>query len=610
MKKKIIICGLNAAGQKIFKLLKHQNTNVIGINELPISGLDRDIIIGELCSEKTLIEAGIREADTLVITNNDDGLNLAILAIARSLNPQIRIINRLFNQTLGKRLDNTLSGHLSMSVSAISAPLFAFASLGNTAIGQLSLFEDIWPVTEEIITENHPLLGKQLTQLWHDPTTMLMYYFTSEGKSNFLEALLNNETLKIGDRLILAHCPSAVNLNRDYFKKMFRGIINLKKYQPHIAPVILVNFILLAIIFIATLTYLCFNLNTSAIDALYFSIGMITGAGGQEQVAEQASTGVKIFTAMMMIVGTGVIGIFYALTNDFILGSRFKQFWDATRIPHDNHYIICGLGIIGLQIARQLHARGHEVLIIEPNHNNRFLKTVRGMGIPIILDDATFAEALNAANIQRAKSLIAVTRLDMANVDIALTAKQLAPNLRVVLRVQNTKIVESIQQVFCFDRVLCPLDLGSPSFAAAALGDKVLGNGLIQNFLWIALDITITADHPFCDTLVKSTAKKIDFTPLYLQRSHQIIVAEDLLETQINSGDILSITIDAAHLDRLSSQSLAVADRTQTKEYNFKLLETINLLEKIGQAQHPSHSTGDNPQGSLKSDFHYKDQKV
>ncbi|MDJ0726767.1 MAG: NAD-binding protein [Prochloraceae cyanobacterium] len=577
MKPQIIVCGLGRTGKKIFKLLKQQGAAVVGINDRPLSGENKDIIIGELRSQQTLIAAGIKEAHTLVIANNDDAVNLGILATARLLNPHLKIVNRLFNQTLGERLDLTLEQHLSMSVSAIAAPIFAFASLGNKAIGQLSLFGQTWPVTEEIITPNHPWLNKKLEQLWDNPAQMWMYYFPFEGKYNIVEAVLNGESLKVGDRIIVAHPPSAGNRNRDRIKKLSRAIGNLQRYRPYISPVILVNLALLGIIALATLTYVCFDLNTSAVDALYFSIGMITGAGGQEQVAETAPDSVKIFTSVMMVVGTGVIGLCYALTNDFILGSRIKQFWDAARVPNRHHYVICGLGIIGLQIARQLHAQGYEVVVVEPDRNNRFLKTVREMGIPVIVDDATFAGALTGANIARADCLIAVTSKDMSNVEIALTAKGLAPKLRVVLRVQEAQLARSMQEVFSFDRVLCPLQIATPSFAAAALGGKVLGNGITKDLLWVALATTIAPDHSFCASLVKDVATEADFVPLFLERNKQMIRGWDLLETQLNSGDILYLAMPATNLDRLCSQP--VAYRSATVEYDPSLFG----LENIGR---------------------------
>src|SRR6476469_3077896 len=140
MKPRIIVCGLGRTGYKIFCLLRQQGASVVGISDRKIASEKDDVIIGELRAASTLIAAGIEEAHTLVVTGNDEALNLAILTQARVINPRIRIINRLFNTTLGDRLDRTLANHVTMSVAALAAPVFAFVALGNQAIGQLRLF--------------------------------------------------------------------------------------------------------------------------------------------------------------------------------------------------------------------------------------------------------------------------------------------------------------------------------------------------------------------------------------------------------------------------------------------------------------------------------------
>ena len=136
MKPRIIVCGLGRTGYKIFSLLRQQGAAVVGISDRPIPQGQEDIVIGDLRAAATLVGAGIRNAHTLVLASNDDALNLAVLTQARLLNPRLRIINRLFNHTLGERLDSTLPEHTSMSVSALAAPIFAFAAQGDRAIGQ------------------------------------------------------------------------------------------------------------------------------------------------------------------------------------------------------------------------------------------------------------------------------------------------------------------------------------------------------------------------------------------------------------------------------------------------------------------------------------------
>ncbi|HBL14744.1 MAG TPA: potassium channel protein [Cyanobacteria bacterium UBA11162] len=551
MKPRIIVCGLGRTGYKIFSLLRQQGASVIGVSDRLIPGEGRDVIVGDLRAVSTLLAAGIQEAQTLILSASDDALNLAVLTQARVLNPRIRIINRLFNSSLGERLDQILPDHVSMSVAALAAPVFAFAAMGNQAIGQLQLFHQTWPIHEEYIDDNHPWIGRQLSELWEERSRMLIYYLPVKGQVNLISAMLQGRTLQPGDRLIVGSQPRVRSRRRSGLRKVFKVITNLCKFQRHARAVVVVTFVLLLTIFIATLTYVSINLNTSVVDALYFSVGMITGAGGQEQVAEKAPDSIKIFTSVMMLVGAGVIGIYYALLNDFILGTRFSQFLDAARVPNRNHYIICGLGGIGVQIVNQLHTHGHEVVAIERDPNNRFLTTVRALGVPVIIGDANLGTILEAANIHNAEALLAVTSSDMTNVEISLSAKALVPNLPVVVRNHDSQFARSVQKVFNFEGVLSPTELATPAFAAAALGGRILGNGMTGNTLWVALATSITPQHPFCGRRVKELTRDVDFVPLYIETRYQTIHGWDLLEMSLAAGDVLYLTMPAGELEQL-----------------------------------------------------------
>ena len=136
------------------------------------------------------------------------------------------------------------------------------------------------------------------------------------------------------------------------------------------------------------------------------------------------------------------------------------------------------------------------------------------------------------------------------NLEIALTAKGVAPKLPVVLRAQDAHFGTMAQKVFDA-MVLSPMELVAPSFAAAALGGKVLGSGMTANKLWIAVATLITPAHPLCGRGVKAVAMAIDFVPLYLETQHQTIHGWELLETFLSSGDVLYLTIPATHLDQL-----------------------------------------------------------
>jgi voltage-gated potassium channel Kch len=552
MKPRIIVCGLGLTGYKIFRLLRQQGAFVIGIHHQSIPGeAAGDVIVGELYAAATLIAAGIKQAKTLVIASPDDALNLSIMMQARVLNPQVRIINRFYNTNLGDRLDQTLSDHLSMSVVGLAAPVFTFAALGNQAIGQIKLFKQTWPIYEEYINENHPWKGRQLSDLWEDRSQMLIYYLPVEGEMDLVSAVLSGQDLKVGDRLIVGTQPRIRSKRKSLFKKLLKILTNIKQFQQHGRSVVVGAIALLAVIVVATLTYMSADLKLPLVDALYFSVGMITGAGGNDKVVEKAPDSIKFFTVVMMLVGAVVIGIWYAMLTDFVLGSRFKQFWDAARIPQRHHYIVCGLSGIGIRIVQQLHSSGHEVVVIETDSNNRYVNSARGIGIPVIQGDASFRTTLKASNIDSAAAVLAVTNNDAINLEIALKAKGLMPSIPVIVHYADPDFAGMAQQVFDFEAVLSPAELAAPAFAAAALGGQILGNGITADSLWVAFATVITASHSFFGQRVKDIAMSADFVPLYLETNYQTLHGWDLLETNLSAGDILYMTMPATRLYQL-----------------------------------------------------------
>ena len=568
----IIVCGLGQTGYRILTLLRQQGAQVMGVSDRPLPTADTDILVGDMQTASTLLAAGIQKAHTLVLAGDNDAVNLAILTQARILNPRIRIINRLFNTSLGDRLDRTLPNHVSLSVSTLAAPLFAFTAQGNHSIGQLQLLGQTWPMQEEYIDAQHSWLGRPLRDLWDDRNRMLIYYLPVNHQTDLISAIEANLTLQRGDRLILGKRLSRRSPQRSRRPPWRRWLTALQYFLRHGQPMLLVSLALLFTILVATFTYVWTDLRTSIVDALYFAVGMITGAGGNEKVVEMASDQIKLFTVIMMLVGAGVIGICYALLNDYVLGTRFRRIWEVVAVPDHDHYIVCGLGGIGSRLVSHLHASGHEVVVIEKDPANRFLYEAHALKVPVIQSDANLSSTLAAAHLPQAAALIAVTSDDTVNLEIALTVKSLAPHLPIVVRIQDPAFAQRVKQVFGFDAVLSPTELAAPAFAAAALGDRILGNGRTGNSLWVALATVITPEHPFCDRSVKDVAMTADLVPLYVETAQNLETAQMagsrlgthplearpttvhgwfLLDHVLRSGDTLYLTLPAQRLQEL-----------------------------------------------------------
>ena len=95
------------------------------------------------------------------------------------------------------------------------------------------------------------------------------------------------------------------------------------------------------------------------------------------------------------------------------------------RIFMRNHVVICGLGQIGLQLAKNFRNQGLEVVIIEKSDNNPFIPGCNEIGAIVLIGDAEDISTLYRAGIKRARHVIAISGNDSTNAKIATNARSL-----------------------------------------------------------------------------------------------------------------------------------------------------------------------------------------
>ena len=91
-----------------------------------------------------------------------------------------------------------------------------------------------------------------------------------------------------------------------------------------------------------------------------------------------------------------------------------------------------------------------------------------------IAADARTIESLGALNVQRARALIVATSNDLANLETAVHARTLAPELRIVVRLFDPHLAARFEQAFGSYVSRSTSTLAAPAFAAAAIGREVL----------------------------------------------------------------------------------------------------------------------------------------
>jgi voltage-gated potassium channel len=147
---------------------------------------------------------------------------------------------------------------------------------------------------------------------------------------------------------------------------------------------------------------------------------------------------------------------------------RTQRMIDAT----SDHFIICGYGRVGRQVARDLRAAGARYVIIDPDPEN--LEKAEGVGIRLIEGEASNDDVLRRAGVERARAVIACVDSDAENIFITLTVRELNPDAAVVARASvedsESKLLRAGAQ-----RVISPYKSSGSEMARLALHPQVSG---------------------------------------------------------------------------------------------------------------------------------------
>ncbi|MDP9122305.1 MAG: NAD-binding protein [Acidobacteriota bacterium] len=138
------------------------------------------------------------------------------------------------------------------------------------------------------------------------------------------------------------------------------------------------------------------------------------------------------------------------------------------------HVIVCGMGDVGYRVVELLHRLGESVQVVTAQARPERRLAAEAHGISVAIGDARAEELLLEAGLLEAKALLAATDNDLANIEIALDARRLRPDLPIVLRLFDQELARQLEPVLEVRRALNMAALAAPSFAASALGESIL----------------------------------------------------------------------------------------------------------------------------------------
>lgn len=212
----------------------------------------------------------------------------------------------------------------------------------------------------------------------------------------------------------------------------------------------------------------------SFLDALYMTVITMSTVGFRE-VHPLSSSGM-VFVITLIALGVG--SFLYIITSlaEYVVAGHLVGALGRRRMKKEidslnNHYIICGFGRVGQQVAAELKREGVPCVIIDNDPVS--IERCISEGYLYIQGDASNDEVLKKAGIERVKGLVTATDSDADNVYVTLSAKNLRDNIFVVARA-NTEGSEHKLYKAGADRVLSPYSIGGRRLASLLLRPTVV----------------------------------------------------------------------------------------------------------------------------------------
>lgn len=209
-------------------------------------------------------------------------------------------------------------------------------------------------------------------------------------------------------------------------------------------------------------------------DAAYMTVITLATVGYGE-IQPLGNRG-RLFTITLILMGVVSIGYIVNRFTEAVIQGYFQE-GIRLRIQRrlteslSKHYIICGFGRTGRQIASEFQAEDVPFAIVDSDIES--VQTAQELGYIVVHGDATLDETLVKVKIDQALCLVTALPSDAENLYTVLSAKTLNPQIRAIARSSTKEALQKLERAGA-DAVVSPYITGGKRMAAAALRPQVI----------------------------------------------------------------------------------------------------------------------------------------
>jgi Trk K+ transport system NAD-binding subunit len=591
----VVLCGLGQVGWRVLESVRAAGLSLVAVdlNTSPDDPRLRGVrsVKGDCRRAEVLEDAGIRDAGAVLILTSDDLTNVTTALLVRKINPTARVVVRMFNQNLVERLGAAMKNTVALSVSGLTAPLLALTAVTGDALGAFRLDDGPRQVSEIVVASNSSLAGKRIADLAREHRLLPMAFTPAGGgKSQFLLDVTAETPLSSGDRLVV--CGSPMDLLRLVERErgeLLPGVRWAGRFRRWLRTarrtllevdlsVKIATPLLFCTILISTMIF-WYGFGTDLVDGLYNTVNIV--ATGAELHGEDRPQWAKIFLSVLKLAGAALIAAFTAIFTQYLIRAKLGGALEVRRVPDGGHVVVCGLGNIGYRLVNELIEIGERVVAIDRVADNPFIATVRRKGVPTFVGDATLPDVLKQARAETAKAVIAATSSELANLEIALLAREANPQQRVVVRLNDPLFAEAARDAADIRQAMSIPSLAAPAFVAALFGDRVQSLVTAAGRTFAVIDLVI---EPGETHLEGRSLRAVVLDYRLLPISFRGSLTDSSAEGRLMAGDRLTVVAELPDLERLiRRQPVPAASSVLVESVPTTAREALGMLVMVKQ---------------------------
>lgn len=571
MEQHIIVCGLGRVGGRVLEYLRAAGVTVLVIDNRVLPNDSRlggaALLSGDCCRAESWQQANLDRAQGVLILTSDDLVNISTALMVRKLNPNIRIVVRMFNQGLMDRLGHTVHNVFALSTSALAAPLLALMARTGKALGTFRLDDGAHQqVSELVVQAQSVIVGRSVAEVMQPEQLHAIAYCPARGAAQLGSDVDLQARLSAGDQMVVcgeadrvaALLGQVANVSlpelrwAGFLRRTGRMLwVTLREVD---LPVKICTAVLVGVIILSVLVFHLSMKKDTLVDAFYRTISLIATGADMDVRELEPGAWQKAFISMLRLVGLALVASFTAILTNYLVRAHLRGALEVRRIPERGHIIVCGLGNVGFRVVQELLRQDERVVAIERSRDSSFIPTARRQGTAVIVGDATIKEVLKQANGGAARAVVAATSNDLANLEIALLVRELDPQIRVVLRLTDPQLAWTLREAANVQLAVSIPELAGPAFVAALFGERVRSVFSVGDRLLAVIDLAVYPDDPlFAGKTVEQLQRDHRFVALALRRGEQVTKGS-LDGMAIEAGDRLTVIMALVDLQRLLRQ--------------------------------------------------------